>query len=198
MLRIKPHVPKVIPTNLVERAGGRLLLRHLGDRRGWWRLLLGFSLLLNPGERKTSVQFSHYRGDQETPLQNEGQGAYPAINCCGHRRTGLAGPSRASETQQSAREKREETKAPWHICMPVFKNRVPVLFGPSPQELQGFGAQCIHSAHQLAGPRVPFQAEFKEPEAHTHSGCTADELPLMRNGPASSGRSAKLPAKAKD
>lgn len=111
MLRIKPHVPKVIPTNLVERAGGRLLLRHLGDRRGWWRLLLGFSLLLNPGERKTSVQVSHYRGDQETPLQNEGQGAHPAINCCGHRRTGLAGPRRASEMQQSTREKGKKQKA---------------------------------------------------------------------------------------
>lgn len=73
-----------------------------------------------------------------------------------------------------------------------------MLLGPSPEELQGFGAQCIHSAHQLAGPHVPFQPEFNEPEAHTLSGCMTDELPLMRNGPASSGRSAKLPAKAKD
>lgn len=56
------------------------------------------------------------------------------------------------------------------------------MSGPSPEELQGFGAQCIHSAHQLAGPPVPLQAEFKEPEAPTCSGCTTDELPLVRNG----------------
>lgn len=81
------------------------------------------------------------------------------------------------------------------MCMLVFKNRPLELSGLSPE---GFGAQCIHPAHQLAGPHVPFQPEFIEPEAHTCSGCITDKLPLIKNGCASSGRSTKHPTKAKN
>lgn len=77
--------------------------------------------------------------------------------------------------------------------MPVLKNRAPELFDSSPEELQGFGAQCVHSAHQLAGPHVPFQPEFTEPEAHTCSVLGAQLMNCLDEK-----WSAKHPAKEKD